>query len=94
MKTIESLQQRLKAKGINPGPIDGIDVSKTFDAWSRYLAATDPAATEASNASEDLAGRQDALSRLLKKAQDDVGNLSTKGDDDTNPDGPEMPANM
>jgi hypothetical protein len=33
-KTIESLQQRLKAKGFNPGPIDGIDGPWTFGAWS------------------------------------------------------------
>jgi hypothetical protein len=33
-KTIESLQQRLKAKGFNPGPIDGIDGPWTFAAWS------------------------------------------------------------
>jgi hypothetical protein len=29
-KTIESLQQRLKAKGFNPGLIDGIDGPWTF----------------------------------------------------------------
>jgi hypothetical protein len=31
-KTIESLQQRLKAKGFNPGPIDGIDGRHRFAA--------------------------------------------------------------
>ena len=29
-KTIESLQRRFKAKGFDPGPIDGIDGPWTF----------------------------------------------------------------
>ena len=33
-KTIKSLQQRLEAKGFNPGPIVGIDGPWTFAAWS------------------------------------------------------------
>jgi hypothetical protein len=33
-KAIESLQQRLKAKGFNPGAIDAIDGPWTFAAWS------------------------------------------------------------
>src|SRR5271165_4708022 len=39
MKTIESLQRLLKAKGFDPGPIDGLDGPKTFAAWSVYRAA-------------------------------------------------------
>jgi hypothetical protein len=39
--TIESLQRWLKAKGFDPGPIDGMDGPLTFAGWSAYLAATD-----------------------------------------------------
>ena len=39
METIESLQRLLKAKGFDPGPIDGLDGPKTFAAWSVYQAA-------------------------------------------------------
>jgi hypothetical protein len=34
MKTIESLQRWLRAKGFDAGPIDGIDGPWTFAAWS------------------------------------------------------------
>ena len=50
-KTIESLQQWLKEKGFNPGPIDGEDGPKTFKAWSHYIGQ---AANGASNTIESL----------------------------------------
>lgn len=78
MKTIESLQRWLKAKGFDPGPLDGIDGPLTFAAWSAYQASAGP-----SNTTEDLAGCQDALSKLLARAQTDVGVLSTSDDPGT-----------
>jgi peptidoglycan hydrolase-like protein with peptidoglycan-binding domain len=50
-KTIESLQQWLKEKGFNPGPIDGENGPKTFKAWSDYIGQ---AANGASNTIESL----------------------------------------
>jgi peptidoglycan hydrolase-like protein with peptidoglycan-binding domain len=38
-KTIESLQRWLKAKGFDPGPIDGLNGPKTFAAWAAYQTA-------------------------------------------------------
>lgn len=45
MKTIESLQQWLKAEGFDPGPIDGADGPNTVAAWSAYLAANGASST-------------------------------------------------
>jgi hypothetical protein len=75
MNTIESLQRWLKAKGFDPGPIYGIDGPLTFGAWSAYQAATG-----ASDTTNGLPGCQDALSKLLARAQSDVGVLSTSDD--------------
>ena len=75
MNTIESLQLWLKAKGFDPGPIDGIDGPLTFAAWSAYQAATEP-----SNAINRPPDCQATLSKLLARAQADVGVLSTSDD--------------
>jgi hypothetical protein len=75
MNTIESLQRWLKAKGFDPGPIDGVDGPLTFAGWSAYLASTG-----ASNTTDGLLGSQDALKKLLARAQADIGVLSTSED--------------
>jgi hypothetical protein len=86
MTTIESLQRWLKAKGFDPGSIDGTDGPLTFAAWSAYQAATwsaYQAATGASTTIKNLGDCQDALSKLLARAQADVGVLSTSDDPGT-----------
>jgi peptidoglycan hydrolase-like protein with peptidoglycan-binding domain len=72
MNTIESLQRRLKAKGSDPGPTDGIDGPLTSAAWAAYQSATG-----APNTTNGSPTSQDALSKLLARAKADVGVLST-----------------
>jgi hypothetical protein len=75
MKTIESLQRWLIAKGFDPGPVDGIDGPLTFAGWSAYLAATTvPSTNNGAPACQDL------LNQLLARAKADVGVLSTSQD--------------
>jgi hypothetical protein len=71
MNTIESLQRWLAAKGLNPGPFDGIDGPRTFAAWSAYLLATN-----ASNPGNGNPTSKEALAKLLAV-------LSTSGDPGT-----------
>ena len=77
MNTIESLQQWLKAKGFDPGPVDGLDGPLTFAGWSAYLATTG-----AANIANGVTF-QDLLNKLLARAKADVGVLSTSDDPGT-----------
>jgi hypothetical protein len=77
VNTIESLQVWLKAKGFNPGPIDGLDGPLTFAAWSAFLKAA-PLTTN-----NGVQVSKDALANLLARAKADVGVLSTSDDSGT-----------
>jgi len=77
VNTIESLQLWLKAKGFNPGPIDGLDGPLTFAAWAAFLKAASLTTSNGAQVS------QDALAKLLARAKADVGILSTSDDSGT-----------
>jgi hypothetical protein len=78
MNTIESLQRWLKAKGFDPGPIDGTDGPLTFAGWSAYLAAR-----VAPSANNGAPIPQDLLNKMLARAKADVSVLSTADDPGT-----------